>query len=360
VFTKHLSLPLTCALALSLPLFSACAPNEVQPSGQVHQGVGVWIPVNSAQAFGLEIDRQTLRGLFYSTTPPTGTAPSPTGWWLRSTSTDYYAPISSISFGGQNVTDLQTLQGWLQVTTPSSETLTTVNSGTALYLTIGAPMNKVLRITHSSSEATYGKYTAEWSEVAGGGWHNACPHEYIDERRQTINLSEYMIPVGNALWHIDGSKTTPAKTIQLSCTHDSVGGCITWGYLPWDAAMTSTHQACTRLKRGDFCGTGDAGTTINAGAFAHTQIQVWDTFYLHESTGQTLSTMEAYWDEDGAVCFNRDRYRSLEEQANLRLDEMLAGDGCQPIPTCDKGGVGLLGSGRVLTSGGSGSGGSTL
>lgn len=356
MFTKHL--PLTCTLALTLPLFSACAPMEASDSQARQQETGIWTPRNSAQAFGFKINGQTLRGIFYSTTPPTGTAPSPTGWWLRSTSTDYYAPISSLSYGGQNVTDLKTLQGWLQVTTPSSETVTTVNSSTALYLTIGAPMNKVLRITHTASEATFGKYTAEWSEPTGGGWNNACPHPYTDANNQLVNLTEYMIPVGNALWHLNGSKTTPAKTIQLSCTHDSIGGCITWGYLPWDATMTSTHQACTRLKRADFCGTGDPATTINSSEFEHTQIQVWDTFSLHESTGQTVSTMESFWNEGGASCLNRDRYRSDNKTAKSRM-EITVNANCPTIPACSTNHSGLLGSGRVLTSGGSGSGGGT-
>lgn len=358
MFTKHLSLPLTCALALSLPLFSACGEESLPTSPRQQADSNIWIPRNSAQAFGFTIDGQVLRSIFHSTTPPTGTAPSPTGWWLRSTSTDYYAPISSISFGGQNVTDLQTLQGWLQVTTSSSETVTTVNSGTALYLTIGAPMSKVLRITHTSSEATFGKYTAEWRDVAGSSWNNACPHPYTDASNQLVNLTEYMIPVGNALWHLNGSKTTPAKTIQLSCTHDSVGGCITWGYLPWNAAMTSTHQACTRLKRADFCGTGDPATTINSSEFEHTDVQVWDSLNIHIPGAQTISTMEAFWNEGGATCFNRDRYRSDNKTAKTRVT-LTVNANCSTIPACTTSLSGLLGSGRVLTTGGSGSGGST-
>lgn len=353
---KHLSLALACTL--SLPLFSACVPTEAQPAAGKQQYGGTWTPYNSAQAFGFKVNGETLRGIFYSTTPPRGTAASPTGWWLRSSSTDYYAPISSISYGGDSVSDVGTLQGWLQVTTPRSEEVTTLDTGTALYLTIGAPMNKVLRIRHDSSEATYGKYTAEWSDVTGSLWTSACPHPYLNANNQQVNLPEYMIPVGDSLWHLDGRKTTPAKSIQLSCTHDSVGGCVTWGYLPWDETLASAHQACTRMKRGDFCGTGDPATTINASAFEHTSIQVWDGFGIHDPGAQTESTMEAFWDENGAVCFNRDRYRSDNETARERMETTVNGN-CPTLPACDKGSTGILGSGRPLTSGGSGSGGST-
>lgn len=357
MFTKHLTL--TLALALGLPLFSACAPTEAQSEQAKQQYGGIWTPYNSAQAFGFKINGETLRGIFYSTTPPRGTAESPTGWWLRSSSTDYYAPISNITYGGEAVTNLSTLQGWLQVTTPSSESVTTLDTGTALYLTIGAPMNKLLRITHDSSEGTYGKYTAEWSESTGGGWNPACPHPYLNGDGVTTNLTEHMIPIGDALWHLNGSKTTPAQTIQLSCTHDSVGGCVTWGYHPWDGSLASAHQACTRLKRGDFCGTGDPATTINASEFEHTQIQVWDGYGINDPGAQNHTTMEAFWNESGAVCFNQDLYRSDNQIARSRMETTIANN-CPTLPQCDKGSSGLLGSGRVLTTEGSGSGGSTL
>lgn len=350
MFTKHLTL--TLALALGLPLFSACAPTEAQPVAvsQTRQKSGnMYVPRNSAQAYGLKINGETLRGIFYSTTPPRGIAASPTGWWLRSSSTDYYAPITSITYGGESVADLSTVQGWLQVTTPSSESVTTLDTGTALYLTIGAPMNKLLRITHDSSEGTYGKYTAEWSESTGGGWNPACPHPYLNGDGVTTNLTEHMIPVGNALWHLNGSKTTPSQTIQLSCTHDSIGGCVTWGYHPWDGSLASAHQACTRMKRGDFCGTGDPATTINASEFEHTLIQIWDGLGIHDSMGQTPSTMEAYWDERGATCFNRSEYRSDNGIAQQRMLTTIQNN-CPMIQSCDKGSSGILASSRPCTS----------
>ena len=358
MFTKK-NITLTLAIALSLPLFSACAPTEAQPQATKIQKGGVWTPYNSAQAFGLKINGQTLRGIFHSDSPPEGAGTSATGWWLRSTSTDYYAPISAMTYGGQNITELSTVDGWLQVSTPASEGFITVNTSTALYLTIGAPLNKVLRITHSSSEATYGKYTTEWSDVTGSAWTSACPHPYIDANNQQTNLTEYMIPVGNALWSLDGSQSNPEQTIQLSCTHDSIGGCITWGYLPWDSSQGGAHQACTRMKRGDFCGTGDPATTINASAFEHTQIQVWDRFAIHEAPLQTANTMEAFWDERGATCLNRDLYRSDNKTARSRMEITVAAN-CPELPTCSVDSDGLLGSARHVVSSGGGSGGSTL
>lgn len=346
----------TLGLTLASSLLVACSPGEAPPVAQNAQKIGPWMPFNSAQAFGGQVSGNVIRGIHRDT----NVEGSPEGWWLRSSGYDHFAPVLDMTFGGAHVTNLTTEQGWLLVETAggyqgrfdavaagASKAKGQVNE---LYVTLGEPLNTALRIRHQSDESSYGKYNAEWLGGTGGGWTSFCPHPYQFADNTQGNLTEYMIPVGGAAWELNGSKTVAgADTIQLSCTHDSVGACATWGYLPWDETLAGAHQACTRMKRGDFCGNGDPATTVNSSSFEHTQIQVWDNLGLNDAYGQTAATMEASWNENGAVCFNRSEYRSNNTIANVRVNTVVNMQ-CPQLPTCAHGNTGLLASARPCTS----------
>ena len=108
---KHLH-PRRCSHLL---LYSACAPSEVAPTADKQSKLGPWIPANAGQFRGGEIAGQTIDGVFYSTNPPTGTPPSPTGWWISVPSTAHYAPVTSISLDGRAHTVVwrRNRAGWL-------------------------------------------------------------------------------------------------------------------------------------------------------------------------------------------------------------------------------------------------------
>lgn len=337
-------------ITLSATLLSGCGPVSDLDTSAHKQKLGNFYNANSSQAFGLVYAGETIRGIFYSTTPPTGTAPSPTGYWLRSQNSDYYAPIDSITYNDLAVTNVETSQGWLQVT--DGETSQVVKGTFDLQFRIGGQIPGTLRIQSSVDEHSYGKYMADWRTDDQDGWSAACPHPYLDSDNATVNLPEYMIPVGGAKWLIDGRRIDDATAIQLSCTHDSIGGCITWGYAPWDShngtSLKNTHQACTRMKRADFCGTGDPATTVNQSAYLHTEIQLWDSLSIHTSSPQTISTMEAFWDTNGATCFNQPKYRTTLPNYVAHMQALLAA--CpQPKPACGKGSTGLVASARPCT-----------
>lgn len=345
----------TLGLAFASSLLVACSPADAPSVAQSAHELGPWVPFNSAQAFGGQINGTVIRGLFYDA-QATGSA---TGWWLRSSAVDHYAPISAMTFSGQAVTSLSTDLGWLVVgTEDGATTLNASAKGQDLYLSLGAPLNTTLRVRHQADGSSYGQYLTEWSAGTGGGWTTFCPHPYVYGDGVQGSLTEYMIPVGNALWQLDGSKSSPGQTIQLSCTHDSVGACATWGYVPWDESLASAHQACTRMKRGDFCGFGDPATTVNSSSFTHTQIQVWDSLGIHDPEGASESSVEAHWNEDGAVCFTQENYRSADTTAIQRMLTTI-GIECPNIPACDKGSSGLLTSARPPHASGSGGSNST-
>lgn len=73
------------------------------------------------------------------------------------------------------------------------------------------------------------------------------------------------------------------------------------GYKPWKTvkgvSLDRQHQACVRLIRGDFCGTGTP-YTVDGSA-----VDLYDGVGVQKSTA-FLWLIEAEWDENGARCFN--------------------------------------------------------
>ena len=65
-------------------------------------------------------------------------------------------------------------------------------------------------------------------------------------------------------WTEDG-RLLRDEGLTLACTSGAAGKCLAWGYAPWRApvagrSMSDYLQACTRLVRADYCGTGHSGT----------------------------------------------------------------------------------------------------
>ena len=48
--------------------------------------------------------------------------------------------------------------------------------------------------------------------------------------------------------------------LTLACEGGAITKCIRWGYQPWaqhsGSSLKELHQACTRMARADYCGTG--------------------------------------------------------------------------------------------------------
>ena len=349
-------------LAFSASVLSACGPQD--PGTDVSRQdlkSGGWTDNNSNQAFGGEIAGQTVTGLFYVAPPPNSTA---TGWWVSTATNNQYAPVVWLKDGTKNVTALSSTQGGLVVQTPGTTSRLLQGTSLNFQMEVGAPLNALVRITSSQIDGTYTtytKYVTEWAPLNSTDWSSFCPHPYTDNTGLT-NLPEYMIPVGGANWSLDGSRNNNPNAIQLSCTHDSVGGCIRWGYAPWgfaqnpDGTVSSqplehTHQACTRMKRADFCGTGDPTTTVNASTFEHTTIQLWDKHDRYSEGDQTGDSMEAHWGVNGAVCVNPAQFRTTDDEKVRRMEIQLS---LCPKPACTdtkSGSVnGFVSSARPITA----------
>ncbi|MBM1646208.1 hypothetical protein JQV27_15940 [Sulfitobacter mediterraneus] len=109
------------------------------------------------------------------------------------------------------------------------------------------------------------------------------------------------IPLSGS-WGADMSWSPEGLT--MACTNGPIGKCVTWGYLPWDAELRDFHQACIRMVRADYCGTGH-GTTRDG-----TPIDVWDRKGINTSSDVQDMLHEADWDADGAITIYRTRFQA--------------------------------------------------
>ena len=95
-------------------------------------------------------------------------------------------------------------------------------------------------------------------------------------------------------WRPDG--------LTLACVDGPIGKCVAWGYHPWLPGLRDLHQACVRMVRADYCGTGEGQTRDG------TPIDVWDIRGINKSSEVPGMTFEAEWRPDGAVRIRRTRF----------------------------------------------------
>lgn len=348
-------------LAFSASVLSACGPQD--PGSDVSRQfakTGGYTEENSFTTMGGMIAGQVVTGLFYVTPASSGT----TGWWIGIPGNNQYAQVTQIQLNGAPIQTLSSAQGFFQVERTDGVVQQLTGANINLVLTISGALSGKLRIVSSQDADSYGQYVTEWAPLAHPTeWSTFCPHTYASSDGTNMK-PEFVIPVAGAYWQANGVRVPNGNAIQLSCTHDSVGGCIRWGYEPWAAvsymsgtpakltttSLQAAHQACTRMKRADFCGNGQSFTTVSEGdgAGQHTVIQLWDRYGIHRPEAQTGDSMEAHWDESGATCLNRSKFRSDNETYGAHLDDdILRGCSLPDCTTSDTAAAGaLVSSGR--------------
>lgn len=95
---------------------------------------------------------------------------------------------------------------------------------------------------------------------------------------------------------------------SIACTSDARGKCTRFGYKPWKSAddgapLLPLYQACLRMVRADYCGSGDSHT--RAGVF----IRMWDNAGIRPRPADARA--EASWTPSGAACVRRARAESV-------------------------------------------------
>src|SRR5262245_16710068 len=125
--------------------------------------------------------------------------------------------------------------------------------------------------------------------------------------------------------------------VQLVCSSGAIGKCVRWGYRPWQArpgepAMRPLHEACVRMVRADYGGTGATATRDG------TRIAFCDRSGVHRCPER--ARLEAAWSPSGATCVAAPRIAELTTLDQLaerypRLIGHLGPDACTMASATD-------------------------
>jgi len=120
------------------------------------------------------------------------------------------------------------------------------------------------------------------------------------------------VVLANAWNMTTGARIDSADAVTIACRGGALAKCVEWGYRPWatatscaggsctQVALKDHHQACTRMARADYCGTGKSHT------FEGTPIDIFDRMTPAIQTEGTKGfknwDVEAEWGPNGAKC----------------------------------------------------------
>jgi uncharacterized protein YjbI with pentapeptide repeats len=137
-------------------------------------------------------------------------------------------------------------------------------------------------------------YSVEYRD-ASGVWQPAC-EDAAGSAVQALPLQgiwDYRQGVTGG-----GSKTNDPQRFTFACLGGALAKCTLWGYRPWASyngvPLESYHQACTRMVRADYCGTGQSYTKTG------NRIDFYDELGIQKDTENWF--FEAEWDVNGARC----------------------------------------------------------
>ena len=136
------------------------------------------------------------------------------------------------------------------------------------------------------------------------------------------------IPIANYWNETTGARVDNKDVVTFACTNGVLAHCVEWGYRPWaeseqcyqykqgkktkkfcwDVPLKEYHQACTRMARADYCGTGEAWTVPG------TPIDIYDGLDPQIETSETDWPVEAEWTPWGATCINDIRQQGWKAQ----------------------------------------------
>lgn len=179
--------------------------------------------------------------------------------------------------------------------------LTIVEGGRSLKLKI----TQVELDPQDSEQETY-LYTVLYHDPVSKQWQNYC----LPDRNNVAKA----IPLSGT-WDKTGNHHENGR-ITFACTNGVLAKCVRIGYKPWKTvqgrSLRDFHQACTRMVRADYCGSGRTHTKEG------TVIDIYDRVRIQTRTPASGMVFEAAWSPDGAVLINRPRW--TESLAQLRQE----------------------------------------
>jgi hypothetical protein len=141
-------------------------------------------------------------------------------------------------------------------------------------------------------------------DVNSGTWSSLC--------RDSEGQPAAAILLRNAWNMTTGARIDSPDAVTIACRGAALAKCVEFGYRPWATATSCVgkqctqislqdhHQACTRMVRADYCGTGTPHT------FEGTPIDLFDRLKPVIQAEGTRNfenwSVEAEWGPNGAVC----------------------------------------------------------
>ena len=149
-----------------------------------------------------------------------------------------------------------------------------------------------------------------------------------NERQPLCAEDNAAIPLRHYWDEQTGDRIDDDEVITFACTSGVLAHCVQWGYRPWaeakrcdkwnkdkqhkddceQVALADYHQACTRMARADYCGTGEAWTVPG------TPIDIYDHLFEQIEAPETDWPVEAEWTPDGAYCLDDIRQQAWKAE----------------------------------------------
>jgi len=210
-------------------------------------------------------------------------------------------------------------------------------NGTSLAATVGSTWSASLSnggaatlridtaIQGAGANSDVGMYGV--SIQSDGGWQPLCG---VDAAGAPILA--LAVP---GTWNLSNASYAPSTTVQtFACRAKTVAKCVEMGYKPW-TGHASQLASCTRMLRGDYCGTGVPYTVDGQ------HLNVYDSVGIQVDTEAWLR--EAEWTPNGARCIAKKSETRFYETGN---DPLCYGDTLKSKSDCALG----FGAGAVLIS----------
>ncbi|MBM7112627.1 ADYC domain-containing protein [Archangium primigenium] len=162
----------------------------------------------------------------------------------------------------------------------------------------GKPVEVAVCDAQGSGGAT--RYRLELRVKGSAEWTNPCVPGGQSQASWALAV--------RGVWDATGARQENAKAFTFACEQGAIAKCAQWGYKPWNAEHVDLHQACTRMARADYCGTGRSHT------WNDNVVDLYDsTGVVQRETRESpdfspaKATFESSWSPDGATCLARTR-----------------------------------------------------
>ncbi len=172
--------------------------------------------------------------------------------------------------------------------------------------------------------------------AGSGTWSSLC--------RDSGGQPAPAIVLRNAWNMTTGARIDSPDAVTLACRGAALAKCVEFGYRPWATATSCVggpctqislkdhHQACTRMVRADYCGTGTPHT------FEGTPIDIFDRLspIIQAEGTRNLSnwSVEAEWGPNGALCVGDELRLQMYDDLDIDYTYPTCLDNLDDVSSC--------------------------